>query len=278
MKIERAVITTFPGYFFSTILTLQAVYKYLGKLPVSILIDDFGLDAWPSYVDDFKIYVAQHFDNKHIDYKLFSDLPNVDSANTGGWFRQQLIKLYLDQLVDNNHWLLIDGDTVLEDTPDIDSIPLFAGPGSSVDIGNRKYVEFVLAIDQPYFDTANQWWCASAVPFRYVSRELLTQLRQHVEKMHNKNFLQLHIDLMKQNQLVAFDPDQQRMIMSEFQLMEIYRHRIQQWSRLRFGSASAFSHDSVKDWNRAADWFVKQGLLNVDQHWSQCQNFGQQYV
>jgi hypothetical protein len=278
LKIERAVITTFPGYFFSTILTLQAVYKYLGKLPVSILIDDFDHAAWPNYVDDVKSYVAQHFDNENIDYKLFSQLHDVDSAKTGGWFRQQLIKLHLDQMVNDNHWLLIDGDTVLDDIPDLQSIPLFAGPGSSIDIGNRKYVEFMLAIDQPYFATDKEWWCASSVPFRYVSRELLTQLRQHVEKIHNENFLQLHINLMKQHQLVAFDPEHQCMIMSEFQLMEIYRHRVQQWPYLRFGGASAFRHDSVKDWNRNINQFVDHGLLNVDQYWSHCQQFGKHHV
>jgi hypothetical protein len=278
MKIDRVVVTTFPGYFFITVLCLRSVKKYLSHLPIDIIIDDFDLDHWPTYVDDCQQCLRSEFPDVDLNFVLFSRLANVDDAQYGGWFRQQLIKLHLDQLIQGNNWLSVDADVIFKESPNLATIPVTRTSADTIDSGNRLYVKYMLDVDQPFLGNDTDHLCASGVPFRYLSRELLTQLRQRVEQNHCKNFLQLHLDLMKSGQIVAFDSDMQRMIMSEFQLIEVYRDQFSNDNfNIRIGT-SAFDHDSVKDWHRSREWFEFQGVTVTDHQWQLCQQFGQHYV
>jgi hypothetical protein len=221
----------------------------------------------------------EQFPDLDINFVLFSQLPHVDDARHGGWFRQQLIKLHLDQLVSDNHWLSVDADVVFKEYPATDIIPVTRTSADAIDTGNRKYVKYMLSVERPYLGHSDEHLCASGVPFRYLTRDLLTQLRQHVEQTHNKNFLQLHIDLMKSGEIVAYDPDMQRMIMSEFQLIEVYRDQFCNNDNftIKVGT-SAFDHDSVKDWHRDRAWFESQGVAVTDSHWQLSQTVGQHHV
>jgi hypothetical protein len=278
MKINRVVITTFTGYFFITVLCLRSVKKYLSHLPIDIIIDDYDLDHWPTYVTDCKQYLTEQFPELDINFVLFSQLPHVDDARHGGWFRQQLIKLHLDQLISADHWLSVDADVIFNEYPATDIIPVTHTSADAIDTGNRKYVKYMLSVERPYLGQEHEHLCASGVPFRYLSRDLLKYLRQHVEQIHNKNFLQLHIDLMNAGEIVAYDPDQQRMVMSEFQLIEVYRNQFRNDNfAIRVGT-SAFDHDSVKDWHRDRVWFESQGVSVADQHWQLSQQVGQHHV
>jgi hypothetical protein len=278
MKIDRVVVTTFPGYFFITVLCLRSVKKYLSHLPVDIIIDDFGLEHWPTYVDDCQQYLRSEFSDIDLNFVLFSQLSNVDDAQHGGWFRQQLIKLHLDQMVSGDHWLSVDADVIFKAYPNLNTIPVTKTSADAIDCGNRLYVKYMLDIDQPFLGNDADHLCASGVPFRYLSRELLTHLRQHVEQVHCKNFLQLHLDLMNSGEIVAYDPDMQRMVMSEFQLIEVYRNQFRNDNLAIKIGTSAFDHDSVKDWHRDRSWFESQGVAIIDQHWQLSQNFGQHHV
>jgi hypothetical protein len=278
MKIDRVVVTTFPGYFFITVLCLRSVKKYLPHLPVDIIIDDFGLDHWPNYVDDCQQYLRSEFSDLDLNFLLFSQLSKVDDARHGGWFRQQLIKLHLDQLIKGDDWLSVDADVIFKEYPNLNIIPVTKTSADAIDSGNRLYVKYMLNVDQPFLGNDADHLCASGVPFRYLSRKLLTQLRQHVEQNHRKNFLQLHLDLMTTGKIVAFDPDAQKMIMSEFQLIEVYRNQFCNNDFVIKIGTSAFDHDSVKDWHRSREWFESQGVTVTDQHWQLSQQFGQHHV
>jgi hypothetical protein len=247
-------------------------------LPVDIIIDDFDLKHWPTYVADCKQYLTEQFPDLDINFVLFSQLPHVDDAKHGGWFRQQLIKLHLDQLISADHWLSVDADVVFKEYPATDIIPVTRTSADAIDTGNRKYVKRMLAVERPYLGNETEHLCASGAPFRYLSRDLLKYLRQHVEQIHNKNFLQLHIDLMNAGEIVAYDPDQQRMVMSEFQLIEVYRDQFCNDNfAIKIGT-SAFDHDSVKDWHRDRAWFESQGVSITDQYWQLSQRVGQHHV
>jgi hypothetical protein len=277
MKLDRVVITTFPGYFFITVLCLRSVKKYLPHLPVDIIIDDFDLGQWPTYVNDCQQHLHTEFTDLNLNFILFSQLANVDDANHGGWFRQQLIKLHLDQLVIGEHWLLIDADVVLNSYPQLNTIPVTRTSADPIDSGNRQYVKYMLSTEKPYLGNDHEHLCASSVPFRYISKELLIQLRKHVEQVHNKNFLQLHIDLMKAGEIVAYDPDIQKMVMSEFQLIEVYRNQYRSDNFAIKVGASAFEHDSIKDWHRDRAWFESRGVLINNHLWQLSQQFRQHY-
>lgn len=278
MKIDRVVITTFPGYFFITVLCLRSVKKYLSHLPINIIIDDFDLAHWPTYVSDCHHYLSTEFPDCNFNFKLFSQLPKVDDARHGGWFRQQLIKLHLDQLVEDNNWLIVDADVIFREEPRFNTIPaVIHKTATPIDLGNRIYVKSMLNIPDPYLGPETEYWCASGVPFRQLSKDLLTKLRQHVETVHNKNFLELHNSLMTGNEIVAFDPAGQSMVMSEFQLIEVFRNRCYEKLPVQPGT-SKFEHDSVKDWRRDRAWFERQQVKVTDQLWQQSQLFGRHHV
>jgi hypothetical protein len=278
MKVDRVVVTTFTGYFFITVLCLRSVKKYLSHLPIDIIIDDFDLAHWPTYVADCKQYLCTEFPDLNLNFVLFSQLDNVDNAKHGGWFRQQLIKLHLDQLVTDNNWLSVDADVIFKEYPNLDVVPVTRTSADAIDTGNRLYVKYMLDIEQPFLGNDSDHLCASAVPFRWLSRELLTQLRQHVEQVHNKNFLQLHLDLMKSGEIVAFDPSIQKMVMSEFQLIEVYRNQFRNDNLTVRVGTSAFEHDSIKDWHRERSWFESQQVSVDNRLWQLSQTVGHYHV
>lgn len=278
MKIDRVVITTFTGYFFITVLCLRSVKKYLSHLPVDIIIDDFDLTHWPTYVTDCQQYLSAEFSDLDLNFVLFSQLPNVDDARHGGWFRQQLIKLHLDQLVTDNNWISVDADVIFKEYPNLNTIPVTQTSADAIDTGNRLYVKYMLGVEKPFLGNEHEHLCASGVPFRWLSRDLLTQLRHHVEQIHNKNFLQLQLDLMKSGEIVAFDPDMQKMIMSEFQLIEVFRDQLRNDNLVIKVGTSAFDHDSIKDWHRDRLWFESQDVLINDRLWQLSQTVGQYHV
>jgi hypothetical protein len=209
---------------------------------------------------------------------LFSQLPHVDDAHHGGWFRQQLIKLHLDQLVTDDNWISVDADVIFKEYPNLNTIPVTRTSADAIDTGNRLYVKYMLGVEHPFLGNDSDHLCASGVPFRWLSRDLLTQLRYHVEQIHNKNFLQLQLDLMQSGEIVAFDPNMQKMIMSEFQLIEVFRDQFRNDNLVIKVGTSAFDHDSIKDWHRDRSWFESQNVLVDNRMWQFSQTVGQHHV
>jgi len=279
VNIDRIVLTTFPGYFFSQIRCLHSIQQYAAGFPIDIIIDDFDIQHWPTYVTDCELYITQCFPKLDITFHQFSDFDGQNRMRNGGWFRQQLIKLYLDQFVTGDRWLLVDADVVFTQDIRLDTISATVNNlPDPINVGNRLYVEFMLGTDQPWVVNKDEYWCLSSVPFRLLQRDLLQGLRTHVESLYGKSLFDLHLDLFETNRLVAFDPDSQTMIMSEFQLIEVFRHRYYH-TPLPIGRcvASSFEHSSIKDWNTARTWFEQQ-LPVSEQHWKSLENFGKYHV
>jgi len=279
VNIDRVVLTTFPGYFFSQIRCLHSIQQYAAGFPVDIIIDNFDIQHWPTYVTDCQLYITQCFPKLDIAFHQFSDFAGQNRMRNGGWFRQQLIKLYLDQFVTGDRWLLVDADVVFTQDIGLDTISAtVSSTPDPITVGNRLYVEFMLGTDQPWVVNKDEYWCLSSVPFRLLQRDLLQGLRTHVEALHGKSLFDLHLELFEQNQLVAFDPNSQTMVMSEFQLIEVFRNRYYH-TPLPIGRcvASSFEHSSIKDWNTEKSWFEQQ-LLVPEQHWKSLENFGKHHV
>ncbi len=278
MQFDRVVVTTFPGYFFSTARCLESVRKFVPNKGIDILVDDFGLGQWPDYVTDCETYIKCQFSDLDIKFYQFSQIPTIDRARAGGWFRQQLIKLHLDQLLDTDRWLLIDADVVLKDFPDTTTVPSLPHPPDPIGIGNRHYVAHMLATEISWLTEESQsdFLCVSGIPIRYLTRDLLCSLRHCVETIHGMNFLELHLDLISQQQLVAYDADAVKMVFSEFQLIEFFRNRYY-WQPLpiRRGT-SDFEHTSIKDWNWTQEHF--DDVCVSGQYWKKLLNFSHTYI
>jgi hypothetical protein len=279
VNFERIVLTTFPGYFFTQLLSLRSIQQYAAGFPIDIIIDDFDIQHWSTYVEDCQQYIKSNFPNADITFCRFSDFPGMERVRTGGWFRQQLVKLYLDQFVSGDRWLLVDADVTFEQTPKVSAVSADVYTHDDpINIGNRLYVANMLGTDQPWVVNESEFWCLSSVPFRPLQRDLITNLRTHVETLHKKSLFDLHLELFEQNKLVAFDPESKTMIMSEFQLIEVYRHRYYH-SPLPIENcgASRFCHSSIKDWNTERSCFEQQMLVS-DSHWESLKEFGKHHV
>lgn len=279
MNFERIVLTTFPGYFYSQIKCLRSIQQYAAGFPIDIIIDDFDTQHWPTYVEDCQQYIKFNFPDTDITFHKFSDFSGMDRVRTGGWFRQQLVKLYLDQFVSGASWLLVDADVEFVEPVRVDVLSATVTKQSDpISIGNRLYVEFMLGTDQPWLVNEHENWCLSSVPFRQLQCDLLKGIRDRVETLHNKSLFDLHIDLFEQNKLVAFDPECKTMVMSEFQLIEVYRNQFYH-SPMPIDEcvASNFNHSSVKDWTQTQD-DVEQYAIVISEHWDQLQNFGKHHA
>lgn len=280
MNIDRIVLTTFAGYYYTQILCLRSIQQYAAGFPVDIIIDDFDIEHWPSYPEDCQQYILDNFPDLDITFHKFSDFAGMEQVRTGGWFRQQLVKLYLDRFITGNHWLLVDADVEFLEPPNLDIVSAVVKPEiDSIDAGNRMYIQYLLNCDDPWVVNKNECWCLSAVPFRLIHRDLLEQLRIQISQVHNDNVFYMHLKMFENNTLVAFDPEFKKMVMSEFQLIEVFRHRYYHTPvPILKTSASRFSHSSQKDWEFDRSYFEQKNICVNDREWQLSQTFGKHRV
>lgn len=277
MNIDRIVLTTFAGYYFSQILCLRSIQQHAAGFPIDIIIDDFDTKYWPTYPADCERYIRDNFPDLDITFHRFSSFAGMEQVQTGGWFRQQLVKLYLDRFVSGDRWLLVDADVVFREPPDLDVVSAVVRyEYDPISAGNRLYVEKMLACEQPWVGNEHEYWCLSAVPFRLIQRDLLESLRVKIAQVNNDSLFHMHLKMFEDQSLVAFDNEGKTMIMSEFQLIEIFRHRYYHTPLpIDKHVASGFEHSSIKDWNFDRHYFESRAVPVSDRDWAWCQLFGE---
>lgn len=290
MNFDSYIITTFPGYFFQTVLCVKSLREHFDTtVPIYILIDDCDIDDWPTFKDDLQNLLT----SKGIGYKLifknFSDYEHIKNCNVG-WWRQQLVKCLIDFYVDGNEWLIVDADIIFNQHINLDSIPVNVDRHGQrhldpISVGNQHYVSYFLGIDQNVIYADGMVASASAVPFRQLNRKLLKNLRYYVEAHINDDFVKHHIDLCNRQEIVGYDPTAKKMVMSEFELIECYRAYISDQPKPIRSTASAhtycltpsldqpYRHSSLKDWQLGYDWLQAQGLITNDQYWQKSQEW-----
>lgn len=282
MQLDRIVITTFPGYFFTTVLCIRSIRQYFPNLPIDIVVDDINIDSWPSYVDDVKQQLIQEFPD--LNFVQFSQIPILSSNDfnymlISGWFRQQLVKLHLDQLVTDNTWLVVDSDVIFHELPEIETVSIHDYPDTvnKINDGNRRYAGYMLGTDTPFVGPEKEHWEVSDVPYRVLTRDLLVSLRTHVEQQHLTNFLNLHNSLIFSKKIDAHGDN---MTMSEFHLIEVFRNQYcpNQIQMIGKYPRSNFLHSNVKDWTRSPDWFESQNITVPDNIWNLLQIIRKNYL
>ena len=83
MNIDRVVLTTFAGYYFTQILCLRSIQQYAAGFPIDIIIDDFDIKHWSTYPDDCQQYVKRNFPDVPEDLKVACpDLREIDPNTT----------------------------------------------------------------------------------------------------------------------------------------------------------------------------------------------------
>lgn len=296
-------VLTFPGHTLQTTLSLLSIIQRVQPAQISVLIDDYASGSWDNYVDDVKNWIIGYVHNvvpiyqrPTINFKLYSELDL--GRCTSGWWRAQLIKLYCDQLLTFDKIFLVDGDIIFDRLPALDIlenvIPYTQrtpGQISSVSILHQNYVKKLLGISQGYLTVNNQYVATSPVPFRVLASNTLAELRQHVEQLHNKNFLNLHLDWFDDQTIIGYEDPPTRMIMTEWELIECYRTYLtnQSLSMIELGSgysidqntnrcteAVVYKHSYKRDYAIGKEWFESKLGVLPDRLWVDIENWSKQ--
>jgi len=177
---QPLVVLTYPGHFLLTALTIRSYFQHHISVPVTVIADDLSDFAWSSYIADCEQL-----------YKC-TVIPVSQIASAArfkaGWIRQQIVKLYLDQVLPYDSWFFSDGDVEYHFAAPTDAIPYVIRSESTPNQQNQ-YTKDLLKVDHVKIDSR---WDVSNPPFRTMQANTLRQLRQHVESVHNISFDQLH--------------------------------------------------------------------------------------
>ena len=226
--IESIVILTYPGHFYTTGVCLRRLQRYQDyDCPIYIVADDRSELAWDTYLEDLHKYIA------HNSWHKFEIVPTsrlefpTGTSFSAGWIRQQIVKLHLDLLIPHNNFWCIDTDVFLENTVD-----WYAVPHKLRNDEDQLYNEFTnyanymlgLATDGYYYN--NDRIDTSGIAYRYLSKDLLRNLRNCVQNIHNKEFMLLHHDMLSNFELKDAVDTHCDMTMGEWHLLETYREYV----------------------------------------------------
>lgn len=287
-------VLTFPGHIFQTTLTINSIVKLYQPEQIHVLVDDIAAKSWTTYVEDLKAWLGNCFPNVRLEYTPYSQIDFQDCAS--GWWRAQLIKLHVDTLLSGNKWLLVDGDIIFERIADLDNVTPYTsrtpGQSSPVAVLHSNYVKNLLGIDQGHLEVHGKYVATSPVPFRVVDRTLLQDIRSRAEAQHQQNFLKLHLQWFRDQSIIAFEDPPQRMIMSEWELIECYRHYVthEPCQFLELGSGYSidmnitsfmdpvlYKHSYKRDAQVGKAWFDQEFQVIPQQLWDQAEQWTNRY-
>ena len=264
-----AVVITYPAHFYQTELTLRSIRTHLPTIDRLIVLVDNGRQlSWPNYAS----LCWQVYQPYSVNMISAASLLVSKKFYRYPWIRQQMIKLYLDQIIDCAEWILIDGD-----------VNLLQAPPESVRFGSRLqyqgrpldqgdpvpgektsqtifYVRHVLQDQYLGFrDHEGTYITASHPPVHDMSAKVLQSLRQHVEQLHGIDFMDLHLAIAQDT----------RFSMSEWELIEWYQqHYLAQVGPWYFDQ-SWYETTWDSDQELGIDWFRARGLEVDPDIWSQ---------
>jgi hypothetical protein len=191
---------------------------------ITFVLDDIQTAPWPSYVEDHVLAMSSQL---AIPFEVLrtSQMQNISQCQLG-WWRQQLIKLTLDQLVSGDEWFVVDGDTIFQTRSDIkQSVPVSFRyqPSQNYSILSCNYVKTLLGISQGNLTCRDTAVGTNPIPFRWLTKELLAGLRSRVESRFSQEFVALHLAWFRNQTIVSECTSPTKLAMSEWELIECYR-------------------------------------------------------
>lgn len=201
---QPLVVLTYPGHFMTTALTIRSYFFHNEPVPVTVIADDISRFAWPSYITDCEHFYAGLADS--VTVIPVSTLPQAQYYNQphNGWLRQQLVKLYLDKIIDLTECFFTDGDMQFQFPVPRDSVPftITNNPRDTVRARQNAYVSQMLQITNPgivathphmdFAPNCQAQVCVSNPPFRTMRAQTLKQLRQHIWDLRGQTIEQSH--------------------------------------------------------------------------------------
>ena len=272
-----------------TALCLRSLYYFYQDITrFYVLVDDLA-PSWPNYLDQcawlYHDYVPQ------CEIIPYSNLSGLDQCPVG-WWRAQLVKLHADHLLPGDRWFVVDGDVIFDEHIDIEERTPYSvkiNPDSQImDSMVDRYIDTMLNRSDSRI-VVDPWpkVVTSAIPFRWLERDQLQSLRQYVQKVNQQSsFLHWHIEMFRQQEIVGFVPEGDRMVMHEWELIEAWNH-LYQPGRYQMHLASGgyhtsthtaalepprFRHSSLRDRDLGQQWFSRQGIDVPSPLWERIQN------
>jgi len=221
----HVVVLSYPGHFHQTQMSVKSLMKFYPETQkITFVLDDIQTDTWPSYVDDHVLAMSSWLT---IPFEVLrtSQMQHIRQCFIG-WWRQQLIKLTLDQLVSGDEWFVVDGDTIFQTRSDIkQSVPVSFRyqPSQNYSILSCNYVKTLLGISQGNLTCRGTAVGTNPIPFRWLTKELLAGLRSHVESRLGQEFVALHLAWFRNQTIVNEWNPPTKLAMSEWELIECYR-------------------------------------------------------
>jgi hypothetical protein len=206
---QPLVVLTYPDHFLLTALTIQSYLKYHAPSSITVIADNISHRAWPNYIKDCE----QQYGCRVIPVSTVT--PALSFANNS-WIRQQIVKLYLDQILTDDVWFFTDGDVEYCFPVAYNTVPYSIVRGGQVQVDQNAYVAMMLGIDTlgMYVQHPDIDWqpnntgqvCVSNPPFRTMQAHTLRSLRAYVEQLHQKSMIEIHQKLnylMSEWELIA---------------------------------------------------------------------------
>lgn len=290
MTPDAVAIINYPGHFLSSLLTIKRIDELVEwDCPFYFFVDDVSdqYKQWPgNYIDDLKVVLTDSFDHD-FHFILFSEFPFTQTFD--GWFRQQFVKLAVDEFLPGSNWYITDSDVMPMRIISPREVPYFY-PMETVDdeknfqIMTNNYRNYMLGLEDSRLIVNEKEIYTNVAPFRWLSRELLNGLRKHCENHFMHDFFEHQIHLIDEGELVAgFGEDNTKMIMSEWELIEAYRHLVKQYdfewvympptdfkSEEHVDKENGFITGYELDFEIGKDFFQNKGLTVNDDQWQKC--------
>lgn len=115
----------------------------------------------------------------------FSSVKDVQTESNG-WIRQQYVKLNLHKILSEDEWLVIDGDTLINN--EINPWQYcYINPADPLRLHHDFFVRYVLDLGEKYTYFKNVPVEFSSVPIRLLTRKTLEELEKYVYSLHGKD-------------------------------------------------------------------------------------------
>lgn len=221
---DHAVILTFPAHYYLTKLCIRSIEKQMPECnKITVLVDDMSELAWPEYgknCEDF--YSDLHI--KTITISQVAEFVPIWEFGFHPWIKQQMIKMHMDLLFDDDEIFFTDGDVIFKSHVPYMCVPYTNNPEYPGYPMLDFYTSEVLKIsDVGIFDFEKYKGTfrtdIAAAPFRDINLKDLKALRRHVESVHQKSFLEVHKEMAAVTKFGGY-------CISEWELIEVFKHKV----------------------------------------------------
>jgi len=222
---DAVAVITYPGHCVTTLLTVKNLQNLTGwQVPVYLFVDDIGkqYQEWDGdYIEDIREFYD--FEFSVVKFSQFG-WPYI----WDGWLTQQLVKLNVDRFLPGNTWYVTDGDVYIKEILRYGTTPFNYVPDRNklIHAQNRSYLKHILKTPDILLEHNNRLLFTHHAPFRWIEREHLQKLREHVSKIHINDFNLVHLHLIKAERIIGFGPTEDCLSMTEWDLIEVFRANI----------------------------------------------------